>query len=915
MAHGHTALGSGFQLVGGRDIAPVTSPATDGLLSTWPKRPYDDTSPPHDTSAAAAHLDGDASSANQRRTRLKRQQTTSSISPGGIDLDPASSGLHSPPFQLGQGSSSDSRPWQLHLEVLVSENQELINGLAAEPSNISTAQTGSPAPADAAAAAFSATGLQDTVTQPAHHTEAVYPGLLAAAATTTTTTAVGTSPGSDPLPHALQSFGDHVGSVTDMESATSNGGGGCDGGGAGGGGGADGLGWAEPVRHLYAMLDYVAYQEAAGAGRLTTVQVVWVNRPPELGNQIAERLICKASGSALWPRTLRPMGHGEHKAATDRLGDGGGGEAAAANPSGAGPGGPTVRSAVAVATAARGREAGGATAATGGCVLEQGEHAETAAAEEEPGHAGGGRREGASNEGPDAAAAAAAAVLPGGAVGYPVGEQSPGGHGGGGGGGDCGTKVLTAAEGAGRPRGMETGVAEVSAPQQQQQPAAAAAQPSWRMLGGGDGGTGGGGGGCGSCNSGEGDGTAGDCRTLAEAGILPNSHIAMEADLQLPPLHKQLLGAVLQTQVMNAAVAAAAATASTVTATAGPTVNDSIALFQGAPYGATAAVAAAAVAGRGGGCSTAQTQVHVPAQGGGREEELADRPPAGTLPRDRSDGGRVSASSRPGGGGCGPHKEGPHKERFTLQEMVALVSGIEQYGLRWSLIRKHRKELLNKKQFKHNQPPPQQQQTGQAKGGVDVGGGGEGVLSVCPSVRQQEGNDVAGFTGPMVPLSLPLTFSLQPADGRTPLLPLPMAAALPLPPPPPGPGPESGQGSEPAAAAAAAAATTATTAAATSPTHGGLPVLTHGSMLLPGVAMGVPSAQRQQQQQPQPAAPLALDIEGCPLTGGTLTPEQQQQLAMAVAAVAAAAAAGTHPHLLHSLQPLQRLQRLAEVMA
>ncbi|GIM16212.1 hypothetical protein Vretimale_18859, partial [Volvox reticuliferus] len=51
-------------------------------------------------------------------------------------------------------------------------------------------------------------------------------------------------------------------------------------------------------------------------------------------------------------------------------------------------------------------------------------------------------------------------------------------------------------------------------------------------------------------------------------------------------------------------------------------------------------------------------------------------------------GGRLSKGS------CG----GPLKERFTVQEMSALVSGIEEFGLKWALIKKSRKELQNKNQ-------------------------------------------------------------------------------------------------------------------------------------------------------------------------------------------------------------------------
>ncbi|GIL90075.1 hypothetical protein Vretimale_18149 [Volvox reticuliferus] len=51
-------------------------------------------------------------------------------------------------------------------------------------------------------------------------------------------------------------------------------------------------------------------------------------------------------------------------------------------------------------------------------------------------------------------------------------------------------------------------------------------------------------------------------------------------------------------------------------------------------------------------------------------------------------GGRLSKGS------CG----GPLKERFTVQEMSALVSGIKEFGLKWALIKKNRKELQNKNQ-------------------------------------------------------------------------------------------------------------------------------------------------------------------------------------------------------------------------
>ncbi|GIM16211.1 hypothetical protein Vretimale_18876, partial [Volvox reticuliferus] len=86
-------------------------------------------------------------------------------------------------------------------------------------------------------------------------------------------------------------------------------------------------GWAEPVRQLYTILDYVAMQEAMAYGRLATVRVHWINRPPALAHLGVEvltvplectvgylkRLICKASGGVLWPRTIQPMRHGPNQ--------------------------------------------------------------------------------------------------------------------------------------------------------------------------------------------------------------------------------------------------------------------------------------------------------------------------------------------------------------------------------------------------------------------------------------------------------------------------------------------------------------------------------------------------------------------------------------------------------------------------
>ncbi|GIL67693.1 hypothetical protein Vafri_21021 [Volvox africanus] len=62
--------------------------------------------------------------------------------------------------------------------------------------------------------------------------------------------------------------------------------------GAGGFGGAlaaiPTAGWAEPIRQLYALLDYVALQEAMVSGRLTTLRVHWINQPPALVHQAVE---------------------------------------------------------------------------------------------------------------------------------------------------------------------------------------------------------------------------------------------------------------------------------------------------------------------------------------------------------------------------------------------------------------------------------------------------------------------------------------------------------------------------------------------------------------------------------------------------------------------------------------------------
>ncbi|GLC48106.1 hypothetical protein PLESTB_000059800 [Pleodorina starrii] len=479
------------------------------------------------------------------------------------------------------------------------------------------------------------------------------------------------------------------------------------------------FGWAEPVRQLYAVLDSMALHEAMGSGRFTTLRVHWVNRPPALAQHGLEvltvpqdctvgflkRAICMASGCALWPQTLRPMGQGSRQATTTAhapptsglhpedlvasssaarlsVSPVGSGSGAGAG-SGYGGGPPSSTSAYPAATAVTGLTpfgicthapvlvqppaavavpTVGRVVATGAaaCCMQAAAPTATAAA-------------------PTAATATVASGEGLAAAAAPAGISATG----------DGSRVAAdnnSSGVAGLPSGLQAQLLCAFA-------AAAAAAGGVGVGGqtggaGGDGSRGGGGDGTvGGCSAAAAAAAAGDGLVLAEAGILPDSHVAMEADLQLPPPHQQLLLALLHSQAQARAAALGTATAAS-TALPGPS---------DAPPGTSCAAAAAATATSLPAASAARAG-NSAAESAGGDDECGDDDNAGGAGGSRREGGGGGG----GGGGCSPGGKprgapgGPLKERFTLQEMEALVSGIEEFGLKWALIKKRRPELGNK---------------------------------------------------------------------------------------------------------------------------------------------------------------------------------------------------------------------------
>ncbi|GIL67690.1 hypothetical protein Vafri_21021 [Volvox africanus] len=461
--------------------------------------------------------------------------------------------------------------------------------------------------------------------------------------------------------------------------------------GAGGFGGAlaaiPTAGWAEPIRQLYALLDYVALQEAMVSGRLTTLRVHWINQPPALVHQAVEvftvpqdctlgflkRLICKASGGAVWPRIIQPMRHDPSQ-----------GRAAPFHHEGASVPSqrPCVHSAAAplqpTSTAERpfacghphGVRNGGADASDngGGGGIDVFNPSGAAANPARPASAAGSRQ----------SAQQTSAFLTGSLL--PLNPVNP----------DCGAlpgrwdpavlppSVSPPCQGLGVMAGEHQG-GRVNAAGS----GITGDGSTGQGVGGDAGGEGAGAGEGGSVGSAE-----NDASTLAEAGILPDSHIAMEADLQLSPSHQQLLMALLQTQAM----AAAAAVSTGLSGFHNP--------LQGSLPTAAAAAAAAAVAVTASAVAAANQPSSSTGLMGLPAEAGADGEGDGA---DGSGGREFRGAHQDGGGSSGSRLSkgsygGALKERFTLQEMSALVSGIEEFGLKWALIKKSRKELQNKNQ-------------------------------------------------------------------------------------------------------------------------------------------------------------------------------------------------------------------------
>ncbi|GFR52045.1 hypothetical protein Agub_g14564, partial [Astrephomene gubernaculifera] len=405
-----------------------------------------------------------------------------------------------------------------------------------------------------------------------------------------------------------------------------------------------GLGWAEPVRQLYSMMDAVQQHEASSSGRLMSVRVQWGNRPGALAQHATEvvtvpqdcslgylrRCICKATGGALWPRELRPVGHSASSLSKD-VTDGeearGGGDDAGIGQSGGDAG------------------AGGLFRVTHGSAISALPHglsssnddlSERQTQQQQHHH-----------------------------------QQQQGLEG-------------TQTKGAGEADGGAASAGEGASPR--------SASPPRHGGGNGDGGGGGA-----SANASASAATDNENLTLSELGILSDSLIVMEADVQLLPFQHQLLTAVLQTPLPLLASTLPAAPSTAVLSSAPPPTTAPT----GFPYptlvGNTAGTAAVGgwvgAYGRNGG-------------GGVVDEPDGDDDAAGgsgggfrtTSRRDRRNGGGGGSGLDPGSGRGKGSGGGPQKERFTLGEMTALVSGIEEFGLRWALIQKSRPELQNKRQ-------------------------------------------------------------------------------------------------------------------------------------------------------------------------------------------------------------------------
>ncbi|GLI68465.1 hypothetical protein VaNZ11_012891, partial [Volvox africanus] len=438
-------------------------------------------------------------------------------------------------------------------------------------------------------------------------------------------------------------------------------------------------GWAEPIRQLYALLDYVAMQEAMVSGRLTTLRVHWINRPPALAHQAVEvvtvpqdctlgylkRLICKASGGAVWPRTVQPMRQDPSQ----------------------GPAAPLHQEGASVPT-------------QGPCVHSVAAPLQPLSAAERPfacshlhgvrsgdADAGGGGTDEFNNSG-----AAANSARPATAAGSGQPAQQTAAF--------LTESLLPLNPDCGDIQGRwDPAVPAPSVPPQCQGVGVTGGDHQGGRVNAadsgitGDGSTGQGGGGdatgqgAGAGEGGSGDSVEGDASTLAEAGILPDSNVVMEADLQLPPSHQQLLMA-LQSQVM----AAAAAVSTGLPGFHNP-LQGSLPTAAAAAAAAAVAVTASVVAAANQPSSSTGLMGLTAEAGGDGEGDGADGHGGREFRGTHKDGAGSSRSRLPRG-----NYGGTLKERFTLQEMSALVSGIEEFGLKWALIKKSRKELQNKNQ-------------------------------------------------------------------------------------------------------------------------------------------------------------------------------------------------------------------------